>query len=124
MSGTEGTELNRIREEYGDLMNEEDKEHFPTAQEQAKKKYEERREREKQEMQRNAFRSDLLYQQSNQCFFTCIVYMYLHMFYNGTTVFYEHWFFVAAFFLLGVFSVLCYIRLNFFDVKKSEASYG
>ena len=31
MSGTDETELNRIREEYGDLMNEEEKEYFPTA---------------------------------------------------------------------------------------------
>ena len=29
MSGTDETELNRIREEYGDLMNEEEKEPFP-----------------------------------------------------------------------------------------------
>ena len=48
MSGTDGTELNRIREEYGDLMNEEDKEHFPTAQEQAKKRIEQREKREKE----------------------------------------------------------------------------
>ena len=31
MSGTDETELNRIREAYGDLMNEEEKEYFPTA---------------------------------------------------------------------------------------------
>ena len=48
MSGTDETELNRIREEYGDLMNEEDKEHFPTAQEQAKKRVEQREKREKE----------------------------------------------------------------------------
>ena len=47
MSGTDETELNRIREEYGDLMNEEDKEHFPTAQEQAAKRVEQREKREK-----------------------------------------------------------------------------
>ena len=60
MSGTDETELNRIREEYGDLMNEEDKEHFPTAQEQAAKRVEERREREKQE-ERARFISELFY---------------------------------------------------------------
>lgn len=48
MSIAGGTELNRIREKYGDLMNEEDKEHFPTAQEQAKKKVEQREKREKE----------------------------------------------------------------------------
>ena len=47
MSGTDETELNRIREEYGDLMNEEDKEHFPSAQEQAAKEIEQREKREK-----------------------------------------------------------------------------
>ena len=31
MSGTDETELSRIREEYGDLMNEEEKANFPTA---------------------------------------------------------------------------------------------
>ena len=31
MSGTDRTELSRIREEYGDLMNEEEKEPFPMA---------------------------------------------------------------------------------------------
>lgn len=31
MSGTDETELSRIREEYGDLMNEEEKADFPTA---------------------------------------------------------------------------------------------
>ena len=30
-SGTDDTELSRIREEYGDLMNEEEKADFPTA---------------------------------------------------------------------------------------------
>ena len=60
MSGTDETELNRIREEYGDLMNEEDRAHFPTAQEQAKKRVEERREREKQE-ERTRFISELFY---------------------------------------------------------------
>ena len=48
MPGTDETELNRIREAYGDLMNEEDRVHFPTAQEQAKKRIEQREKREKE----------------------------------------------------------------------------
>ena len=48
MSGTDEPELNRIREAYGDLMNEEDRVHFPTAQEQAKKRIEQREKREKE----------------------------------------------------------------------------
>ena len=48
MPGTDGTELNRIREEYGDLMNEEEKKHFPTDQEQAKKRIEQREKRGKE----------------------------------------------------------------------------
>ena len=48
MSGTDETELSRIREEYGDLMNAEEKERFPSAQEQAKKRIEQREKREKE----------------------------------------------------------------------------
>ena len=58
MSHIDDTERNRIREQYGELMSEEEKEHFPTAQEQALKEYEEDKERGWWEV---AFNAALLY---------------------------------------------------------------
>lgn len=118
MSGTDETELNRIREAYGDLMNEEDRVHFPTAQEQAKRRVEERRGKEKRQ-ERATFIRGLFYdiqsvQRVNLYFaiFLCMVMQFESVGMSIDFLFY-----------LCTIAVVVFRRIRKFDAQSSRNSY-